>query len=152
MSVAEIGTRHGHEVVVRLAEVRDTPLSQDEVSASLTLPAAGAMVVFTGMVRNHDDGLSVCTLDYTAHPNAEARLREVLVRVAERHDVLALSAVHRVGHLEIGDLAVVCGAAAAHRGVAFEAARDLIDTLKAHVPIWKAQFYGDGSRTWVGTP
>lgn len=154
MSVADTRTHTpGAELgaVVSLAEVRNTPLSQDEVSASLAHPAAGGVVVFTGLVRNHDEGLTVATLDYSSHPTADASLSEVLKVVAGRHDVLALSAIHRVGQLQIGDLAVVCGASAAHRDVAFAAARDLIDTVKAHVPIWKEQQYGDGARIWVGS-
>ena len=72
--------------------------------------------------------------------------------VADRHPVIALAAVHRVGHLEIGDLAVVVAVSAAHRGAALEACRELIDTLKARVPIWKHQLFSDGSDEWVGLP
>jgi molybdopterin synthase catalytic subunit len=72
--------------------------------------------------------------------------------VAGRHPVRALAAVHRVGDLAVGDLAVVAAASAAHRGEAFDACRDLIDTLKQTVPIWKHQEFGDGSQEWVGLP
>jgi molybdopterin synthase catalytic subunit len=91
-------------------------------------------------------------LDYTAHPTAAATLRSVCEQVAERHPVHAIAAVHRVGELVIGDLAVVVAASAAHRGQAFDAARDLIDTLKAEVPIWKHQRFADGTEEWVGSP
>ena len=72
--------------------------------------------------------------------------------VADRSAVIALAAVHRVGHLEIGDLAVVVAVSAAHRGAALAACHELIDTLKARVPIWKHQLFSDGTDEWVGLP
>ncbi len=79
-------------------------------------------------------------------------MREVCERVAAEHDVHGVAAVHRVGSLAIGDIAVVVATTAAHRGVAFDASRALIDTLKAEVPIWKHQRFTDGTDEWVGTP
>jgi molybdopterin synthase catalytic subunit len=137
---------------VRLVEIRDTPLSVDDVLASLDEDVDGGVTLFVGKVRDHDGGRAVSGLDYSAHPTALVRLREVCELVASRHDVHGVSAVHRVGRLAIGDLAVVIGTAAAHRGTAFEASRDLIDTLKDEVPIWKHQVFADGSDEWVGTP
>jgi molybdopterin synthase catalytic subunit len=81
-----------------------------------------------------------------------ATLREVCEEVAARHTVARLGAVHRVGHLEVGDLAVVAAVSAPHRGEAFDACRDLIDSLKSRVPIWKHQQFSDGSDEWVGLP
>lgn len=135
-----------------LVAVRDQPLSVDEVYAAVSDPAAGGVVVFVGAVRDNDGGRAVDRLGYSAHPSALARLREVTSKVAQRWPVVALAAVHRVGDLDVGDLAVVVGASAAHRGDAFDAARALIDDLKATVPIWKHQEFGDGSQEWVGTP
>jgi molybdopterin synthase catalytic subunit len=103
-------------------------------------------------VRDHDGGKGVVALDYSAHPTALARLREVCEQVAARHEVHAVAAVHRTGALAIGDIAVVVATSAAHRGQAFDASRDLIDTLKAEVPIWKHQRFTDGAEEWVGTP
>ena len=137
---------------VRLVEIRDTPLVVDEVLASLDESVDGGVTLFVGKVRDHDGGRDVSGLDYSAHPSALDRLREVCELVAGRHDVHGVAAVHRVGRLAIGDLAVVIGTAAAHRGTAFEASRDLIDTLKSQVPIWKHQVFADGSDEWVGTP
>ncbi len=137
---------------VRLVEIRDTPLAVDDVLASLDEAADGGVTLFVGRVRDHDGGRSVTGLDYTAHPTALDRLREVCEEVAARHDVHGVAAVHRVGRLGIGDLAVVIGTAAAHRGTAFDASRDLIDTLKERVPIWKHQVFADGTDEWVGTP
>lgn len=138
--------------VVRLAAIRESPLDVDEVIAAVDHPSAGGVDVFVGRVRDHDGGNGVDGLEYSAHPTAIARLEEVCREVAGRHDVHALAAVHRVGRLAVGDLAVVVATAASHRGVAFEATRDLIDTLKSSVPIWKHQRFADGSSEWVGLP
>jgi molybdopterin synthase catalytic subunit len=137
---------------VRLVDLRETPLSVEEVTGVLDDPTDGGVTVFIGRVRDHDGGKGVSGLDYSAHPTALDRLREVCDRVAGRHDVHGLAAVHRVGHLDIGDIAVVVATAAAHRGQAFDASRDLIDTLKDEVPIWKHQVFDDGSQEWVGAP
>jgi molybdopterin synthase catalytic subunit len=137
---------------VRLVDLRETPLSVEEVTGVLDDPTDGGVTVFIGRVRDHDGGKGVSGLDYSAHPTALDRLREVCDRVAGRHDVHGLAAVHRVGHLDIGDIAVVVATAAAHRGQAFDASRDLIDTLKDEVPIWKHQVFDDGTQEWVGAP
>jgi molybdopterin synthase catalytic subunit len=137
---------------IRLLGVRDTPLSVDEVLAAVADPAAGGTVVFVGTVRHEDGGKSVDGLGYTAHPTVETALRSVAEQVAATHPAIALAAVHRVGYLAVGDLAVVVAVSCAHRGEAFAAARMLIDDLKATVPIWKHQTFGDGSDEWVGLP
>lgn len=139
-----------HEVV-RLVDIRSTPLSVGEVVDALDDPAAGALALFVGRVRDHDGGRGVEGLDYSAHPSAADRLRDVADRVAAEHDVLGLAAVHRVGTLAIGDIAVVVAASAAHRAAAFAAARSLIDVLKAEVPVWKHQRFDDGGEEWVGS-
>lgn len=135
---------------VRLIDVRDAPLSVDEVLRAVEHDSAGGVVLFLGRVRDHDDGQGVDALDYSAHPRGVAVLREVSERVAARHSIRAVAAVHAVGRLRVGDIAVVVAAAADHRGVAFEAARDLIDTIKSEVPIWKHQAFTDGNQEWVG--
>ena len=137
---------------IRLCEIRDTPLDVAEVVAALDDDASGGLTLFVGRVRDHDGGKGVTGLDYTAHPTAAERMREVCERVAEQYDVHGVAAVHRVGTLAIGDVAVVVATTTAHRGEAFAATRALIDTLKAEVPIWKHQRFGDGSEEWVGTP
>lgn len=138
--------------VVRLADIRDTPLDVGEVLAALSDAAAGGLTLFVGTVRDHDAEKAVTGLEYTAHPTALARLRSVAERIAEEYDVLGVAAVHRIGHLAVGDAAVIVATAAAHRGEAFDASRALIDELKATVPIWKHQLFGDGTEEWVGTP
>ncbi|MDF1602195.1 molybdenum cofactor biosynthesis protein MoaE [Nocardioides sp. YIM 152315] len=137
---------------IRLAELRDTPLDVAEVVAALDDDASGGLTLFVGRVRDHDQGKGVVGLDYSAHPTATERLRDVCQRVAAEHDVHGVAAVHRVGSLDIGDIAVVVATTASHRGDAFAASRALIDTLKAEVPIWKHQRFGDGTEEWVGTP
>lgn len=137
---------------VRLVAISDEPLSVDSVLASLEDPTAGGLVLFVGRVRDHDHGQGVAGLSYSAHPSALERLQDVCDRVATEYDVTGVSAVHRVGDLDIGDLAVVVATTAGHRGSSFEASRALIDTLKAEVPIWKHQRFADGSDEWVGSP
>ena len=137
---------------VRLAEIRDSALSTDEVLSAVQDSAAGGTVLFAGAVRNVDGGRAVTRLDYTAHPRAEEDLRAVAESVAARFPVIAVAVVHRVGELAIGDLAVVLAVSCPHRGEAFDAARALIDELKQTVPIWKHQVFDDGSEEWVGTP
>lgn len=138
--------------VIRLLAVREQPLSVDEVLAAVADPAAGGTVVFIGTVRDEDSGRAVDALGYSAHPSVQDALRTVAERVAAEHPVIALAAVHRVGDLVVGDLAVVVAASCAHRGAAFAAALQLIDDLKATAPIWKHQVFGDGSDEWVGLP
>jgi len=137
---------------VRLVAIQDTPLSVDDVLKSLDDEASGGLVLFVGRVRDHDQGKGVTGLSYSAHPTALDRLHEVCARVAEQSDVTGVAAVHRVGDLAIGDLAVVVATTAGHRGSSFEASRALIDTLKAEVPIWKHQLFTDGTEEWVGAP
>ena len=142
---------------ITLAAVRDTPLSVDEVLAAVSHPRVGGTAVFIGTVRDHDHGRDVAALSYSAHPSVEARLREVMEKVLSDTSVVGrpvvrMAAIHRVGDLEIGDLAVVVAAAAEHREEAFAACRRLIDGLKAQVPIWKNQAFEDGETEWVGSP
>ena len=137
---------------VRLVDLRETPLDVAEVVAALDDDASGGLTLFVGRVRDHDGGRDVDGLDYSAHPSALQRMREVCERVAEEYDVHGVAAVHRTGTLAIGDVAVVVATTAAHRGEAFAASKALIDTLKAETPIWKHQRFGDGSDEWVGTP
>ncbi|SDT52469.1 molybdenum cofactor biosynthesis protein MoaE [Jiangella sp. DSM 45060] len=138
--------------VIRLLDVRPDPLSVDEVLAAVSDRGAGGTVVFVGTVREADGGRGVTSLDYEAHPTVSEALRTVAEKVAAEHPLRALAAVHRVGHLEIGDIAVVVATAAGHRQEAFAACRQLIDDLKREVPIWKHQRFDDGSEEWVGSP
>ena len=137
--------------VVRLIAVRDSELSVDEVRAAVADPGAGGLVLFAGAVRDVDHDRDVTGLSYSAHPSAEAELQRVAEVVAEKFPVLGIAAVHRVGDLEIGDLAVVVAVSCPHRAEAFDACRALIDLLKASVPIWKHQRFAEGDSEWVGS-
>lgn len=137
---------------VDLAALRSEPLSAGEVLAAVGDDGSGGAVLFVGTVRDEDAGRAVTSLRYEAHPDAERRLREVAQRVAETAGVRRAAAMHRVGELKIGDIAVITAVSAAHRAEAFEAARRLIDEIKAEVPIWKLQRFDDGSDEWVGAP
>ncbi len=134
-----------------MAELREDELSVDEVLKAVADPAAGGIVLFTGVVRDHDHGRDVQRLSYSAHPAAAEQLRRVCAEVADAHDVTAVAAVHRVGDLAIGDLAVVVAVSCPHRAEAFTACRALIDQLKETVPVWKHQLFGDGESEWVNS-
>lgn len=138
--------------VVRLIAVRESELSVDEVRAAVADPAAGGIALFAGAVRSSDHDRGVAGLSYSAHPSAVDELRRVAEVIAEKYPVIGIAAVHRVGDLAIGDLAVVLAVSCPHRAEAFDACRDLIDILKASVPIWKHQRFDDGTAEWVGTP
>ena len=138
--------------VIRLIAVRESELSVDEVRAAVADPAAGGIALFAGAVRDSDHDRGVSGLSYSAHPSAVDELRRVAEVIAEKYPVIGIAAVHRVGDLAIGDLAVVLAVSCPHRAEAFAACRDLIDILKASVPIWKHQRFDDGTAEWVGTP
>jgi molybdopterin synthase catalytic subunit len=138
--------------VVRLIAVRESELSVDEVRAAVADPAAGGIALFAGAVRDTHHERGVTGLSYSAHPSAGDELRRVAEVIAEKYPVIGIAAVHRVGDLAIGDLAVVLAVSCPHRAEAFDACRDLIDILKASVPIWKHQRFDDGTAEWVGSP
>ncbi|MFJ2606027.1 molybdenum cofactor biosynthesis protein MoaE [Streptomyces sp. NPDC091279] len=135
---------------VKLIAVRESPLSVDEVFRAVGDAAAGGTALFVGTVRDHDGGAGVDRLGYSSHPSAEAEMRRIAEKVVAEYPVRALAAVHRVGDLVVGDLAVVVAVSCPHRGEAFEACRKLIDDLKKEVPIWKHQVFSDGTEEWVG--
>ena len=132
--------------------MRESELSLDEVRAAVADPAAGGIALFAGTVRDSDHDRGVNGLSYSAQPSAADELRLVAEVIAEKYPVIGIAAVHRVGDLGVGDLAVVLAVSCPHRAEAFDACRDLIDILKASVPIWKHQRFDDGTAEWVGTP
>jgi molybdopterin synthase catalytic subunit len=136
---------------IRLIAIRDTELSVDEVRKAIADPAAGGEVLFVGTVRDNDAERGVTRLSYTAHPSAEAELQRVAMSIVAKYELIGIAAVHRVGDLAIGDLAVVVGVSCAHRAEAFHACHAMIDELKASVPIWKHQRFTDGCEEWVGS-
>ncbi|MFE3541593.1 molybdenum cofactor biosynthesis protein MoaE [Nocardia sp. NPDC059177] len=138
-------TDHG---VVRLAEIREQDLDPVEVEKAVDGPEFGAVVVFTGKVRNHDGGQAVTSLEYSAHPQAQRFLHQVCAEAAAASG-LPVAATHRIGALTIGDLAIVVAVAAPHRAEAFTVCHELVDRIKHEVPIWKRQLFADGLSEWV---
>jgi molybdopterin synthase catalytic subunit len=138
--------------VVLLAEVSARPITLAEHEALVLHQAAGAVVGFVGMVRDHDGGRSVTGLEYSSHPTAQEVLSEVAAEIAQGSSgVRAIAVSHRIGTLDIGDAALVAAVAADHRGAAFQTCALLVDTVKARLPVWKHQLFADGSDEWVGS-
>lgn len=136
---------------VVLAQIVDSPPSIDELLESVRHPAAGAVAIFVGTVRDHDGGREgVVRLDYSAHPDAEQQLAAIAEEIGSMPGVRRVATLHRRGELAVGETAVVCAVSAAHRAEAFAACRALIEELKARVPIWKKQLFETGSTEWVG--
>lgn len=126
------------------------PLDPAALQATLADARAGACVTFEGWVRDRNEGQAVESLEYEAYvPLAEAEGARVLAEARERFALVACAAVHRVGHLRLGDLAIWVGVTAEHRGAAFEACRYIIDEAKARLPIWKKEHYVSGATAWI---
>jgi molybdopterin synthase catalytic subunit len=133
-----------------LCAVRSEPLSVDEVLRALRAPEVGGIALFIGTVRDHAGARSVVRLDYEAHPQlAVQEMARILTALRAEHPGVRLAAVHRVGELAIGELAIVVGASAPHRAEAFAACRAAIEQIKETVPIWKKEWADDGSGSWV---
>ena len=132
-----------------LALVTTDPLLADELETFVCGAENGAVVTFRGVIRNHDHGAKVSSLEYSAHPDAERFLVECCATVAEETG-LRVAAAHRVGPLHIGDTALIATAAAPHRAEAFAACERLVELVKSKVPIWKRQYLADGATEWVG--
>lgn len=138
-------------------DVRSTPLTSvttaaidlDLLRAHVASPAFGAVVVFEGIVRDHDHGRSVAELEYQAHPEAQAFLEATCAAIATEYPDVSIAASHRHGLLAIGDLAFAVAVGAAHRGEAFAVCALVVDRVKAELPIWKKQTFADGTHEWV---
>jgi molybdopterin synthase catalytic subunit len=111
--------------------------------------AAGAVVSFSGVVRDHDHGRAVQVLEYEGHPSAHEVLRQVAEEIAKDPDIYAIAVSHRLGPLEIGDVALAVAVSTAHRAAAFAACARLVDEVKARLPVWKHQVFTDGTDEWV---
>lgn len=152
-----MGTESVFEVVHAVLSAE--PISVDQAIAAVESDTAGAVVSFSGVVRNHDGGKPVVRLGYSAHPTAHQVMADVVAQLVAEHAPAAgdgpaqpvrIWAAHRTGTLEIGDPALVCAVSAAHRGQAFAVCAELVDRIKEQVPIWKEQFFADGTVEWVG--
>lgn len=132
-----------------LALITENVIDESVIRRGVEFPTSGAVVIFSGVVRNHDGGQDILSLDYQAHPQAEQIMTECCAAVASETG-LAVAAAHRIGHLEIGDIALSAAVSAAHRREAFEACELLVERIKFTVPIWKRQYFTDGKSEWVG--
>ena len=139
-------------MIVLRADLSESPIDVASHEALVDHSAAGAVVSFAGVVRNHDGGRGVTRLEYSAHPSAAEVLAEVAADVAAAADgVRAIAVSHRIGVLNIGDAALVAAVSADHRAAAFRTCALLVDTVKERLPVWKHQFSTDGTAEWVGS-
>jgi molybdopterin synthase catalytic subunit len=131
-------------------KISPTPFDLDRLRRELAHPRAGALATFEGWVRDHNDGQPVLSLEYEAFvPLAEKEGGRILAEAREKFSLLGALCFHRTGHLRIGELAVWVGVTAEHRATAFDACRQIIDEVKALVPIWKKEHYAGGASAWV---
>jgi len=136
----------------KLFEITDQPISADDVSRRVITPAVGAVVTFVGVVRGNNLEREVCSLEYEAYPDmAEPILAQIGTEIRARWPVEQVAIVHRVGHLQIGEVSVVIAIASAHRQGAFDACSYAIDRVKQIVPVWKKE-YLDGGEVWLEGP
>jgi molybdopterin synthase catalytic subunit len=134
------------------AALTENPIELAEHEAIVAHQSAGAVVSFAGVIRDHDGGRGVTRLEYSAHPSAQRTLEEIVSEIARNcQGVRAIAVSHRIGTLQIGDAALVAAVAADHRRAAFETCAQLVETVKAQLPVWKHQFFADGSDEWVGS-
>ena len=135
-----------------IARVVDEPLDLRFHVEHVSGPRAGAVATFVGLVRDHDPSVSgrVVGLDYSAHPDAASVLTGIAASFADDDDVLGLAVSHRIGHLAVGEAAIVAAVATSHRSEAFDVCRALVEKVKAELPVWKREVLDDGSHVWVG--
>ncbi|MBX3193902.1 MAG: molybdenum cofactor biosynthesis protein MoaE [Microbacteriaceae bacterium] len=132
-----------------LGLIDERPLDRAALEAFVRSSADGAVVVFEGVIRDHDHGEGVSALDYSAHPEALGFLERICGQLAEETG-LRVAAAHRVGALVVGDVALIAAVAAPHRTEAFTACAELVQRIKTGVPIWKRQHLASGATEWVG--
>jgi molybdopterin synthase catalytic subunit len=135
-----------------IARIQHEPLDLLFHVEHVSTSVSGAVATFAGLVRDHDPSVEgrVTALEYSAHPDAERVLRRIADEVAADDDVLGVAVSHRIGHLEVGQAAIVAAVASAHRAAAFDACRRLVEAVKAELPVWKRELLADGSHVWVG--
>jgi len=112
---------------------------------------AGAVVSFSGDVRNHDHAKQVKRLVYEVHPTAQEVLEFILNEESKLHDAVHIAAAHRFGDIPIGESAFLVAVSAHHRGVAFDCAQSIVERVKTDLPIWKYQQFEDGTDEWVNS-
>jgi len=133
-----------------MIELSTDPIDAQQVLGRVTSPAAGAVVLFLGTVREVSAGRRTLALDYHGYPEmARRQLAELEAEARRRWPIVACAIVHRLGHLELGEVSVAVAVSTAHRQAAFAAGQWLIDSLKETVPIWKKENWADGTSEWV---
>ena len=133
------------------AKVTDSVITTEALAALVKDESAGAVVTFSGDVRNHDKGKSVLALNYEIHPSAQSVIEKIAAEVAAKHQIVNLATSHRYGAIPIGESAFVVAVSAAHRGPALNACEELVERVKAELPIWKFQEFADGTTEWVNS-
>lgn len=133
------------------ASVTDQPIVLQNLIDSVKTIQAGALSIFSGDVRDNDADKQVESLTYEIHPTAQTVIAEITARVAAKHDVINVAAVHRYGAIPMGDSAFVVVVSAVHRGPAFAACDEIVSVVKAELPIWKYQVFADGTSEWVNS-
>ena len=131
------------------AKVTTDVLDADYFRKIVSDPSAGAVVIFSGDVRNHDGGREVISLTYEAHPDAEMVLTQVVDQVTRDTQLVKVAVAHRYGPIAIGECAFLVGVSAAHRQDAFAGCQRIVDEVKLQIPIWKHQVFADGTDEWV---
>ena len=136
----------GAAILEDLCTLVRTPIETPGIVAQMKSPPDGAVVVFEGIVRNHSGNRTTLYLEYEAYePMAIVKMREIGAQMREEFSIRRYAMVHRLGRLEIGETSVLIAVCSAHRAAAFDACRFGIDTLKRNVPIWKKDYFRDGS-------
>ena len=132
------------------SRIQDTALTLDSFDQIQTLPECGGIGVFVGTVRNHHEGKAVKALKYTSYaPVAEKMIRQIEQEIQHKYGVAYVRVIHRIGALDIGEKAIIAIAYAAHRREAFAACEEAVERVKHEVPVWKEEFYMDGSSQYV---
>ena len=131
------------------ALVTERKIDLATLTAQVKSDTAGAMVTFSGDVRDNDHGRSVKSLTYEIHPSAQLVIEEIVTRISAKHDLLGVVAVHRFGEIPIGESAFTVITSSRHRKAAFAACDEIVDVVKEELPIWKYQVFADGSDEWV---
>lgn len=149
--MTHVDIAEGGRARVAIASLSTTPIDAAGVVGAVTRPGNGGIAIFVGVVRDAADGRPVTGLDYSAYPEmAEREMAAIVAEAGHLAPGLDVAAVHRLGSLAVGDVAVAIAAGHAHRAAAFEACRYVIEEIKRRVPIWKAERYADGTGAWVG--
>ena len=133
------------------ARVTESLITAEELTSQVKSESAGAVVTFSGDVRNHDKGKSVLTLNYEIHPSAQSVIEKITNEIASKHEVVNVAVAHRYGAIPIGESAFVVAVASSHRGPAFACCHELVERVKAELPIWKYQEFADGTTEWVNS-